>query len=202
MFKNLIICFLVFLAFGFLSPVSSATILVVDDFDSGLPGNNVGGETAAWSCNPEDSEQFCKMELIDTERVGDAGFCLKLTYDITTSRDYITDFPQTAYNGYWSLLNGLDVSDYEYLSFRVKGDKNTGHTTTFWIELKDPVNTSGVQITGITDEWQKIKISQEKFTNIHDWANLIELMIIFNQIATVKEGVVYIDNIAFEQRVF
>ncbi len=202
MFRNLIICFLALLTFSFLPGVSSATILVVDDFDSGLPGNNAGGKTGAWSCNSEDSEQFCKMELIDTERVGDVGFCLKLTYDITTPRDYTEDFPQTAYNGYWSLLNGLDVSDYEYLSFWVKGDKNTGHTTTFWIELKDPVNTSRVQITGITDEWQKIKIPQEKFTDIRDWANLTELMIIFNQIATAKEGVVYIDNIAFEQRGF
>lgn len=199
MFKNLIICFLVLSAFGFLSPVSWATILVVDDFDSGLPGNNVGGETGTWSCNPEDSEQFCKAELIDAEGVGGADFCLKLTYDIATSQDYMEDFPQTAYNGYWSLLNGLDVFDYECLSFRVKGDKNTGHTTTFWIELKDPVNTSRVQITGITDEWQKIKISQEKFTDIHDWANLIELMIIFDHTVTTKEGVVYIDNIAFEQ---
>jgi len=198
-FKNLIICFLVLLAFGFLSPVSWATILVVDDFDSGLPGNNVGGETDVWSCNPEDSEQFCKMELIDVEGVDGAGFCLKLTYDITTSQDYMEDFPQTAYNGYWSLLNGLDVADYECLSFRVKGDKNTGHTTTFWVELKDPVNTSRVQITGITDEWQKIKISQEKFTNIHDWANLTELMIIFDHTATAKEGVIYIDNIGFGQ---
>ncbi len=191
MFKNLIICFLVLLAFSFLGPVSWATILVVDDFDSGLPGNNVGGETGAWSCNPEDSEQFCKMELIDVERVGDTGFCLKLTYDVGIS--------QTACNGYWSLLNGLDVFDYECLSFRVKGDKNTGHTTTFWVELKDPVNTSRVQITGITDEWQKIKISQEKFTNIHDWVNLTELMIIFDHTATAKEGVIYIDNIGFEQ---
>jgi len=190
-FKNLIICFLVLLAFGFLSPVSWATILVVDDFDSGLPGNNVGGETDVWSCNPEDSEQFCKMELIDTERVGDAGFCLKLTYDVGIS--------PTVRNGYWSLLNGLDIADYECLSFQVKGDKNTGHTTTFWVELKDPVNTSRVQITGITDEWQKIKISQEKFTNIHDWANLTELMIIFDHTATAKEGVIYIDNIGFEQ---
>lgn len=191
MVKNLIICFLVFLAFSFLGPASSATILVVDDFDSGLPGNNVGGETGAWSCNPEDSEQFCKMELIDVERVGDTGFCLKLTYDVSVS--------PTARNGYWSLLNGLDIADYEHLSFRVKGDKNTGHTTTFWIELKDPVNTSRVQITGITDEWQKIKIPQEEFADIHDWANLIELMIVFDDTVTTNKGVIYIDNITFEQ---
>lgn len=200
MFRNLVVCSLVIFAFGLLATESLATILIVDDFDSGLPSNNVGGETGTWNCNPKDIEQFCNMELVDNVKRGDTGYSLKLTYDITTSQDYLEDFPNTACNGYWSLLNGLDVSDYEYLSFYVKGDKDAGYTTTFWVELKDPYNTSRVQVTGITDEWQKIKISLNEFTNIEDWANLIEVITVFDQIVTAKEGVIYIDYIVFEQR--
>jgi hypothetical protein len=199
MFGKLVVCFLVFLSFGFLSTSSSATILVVDDFDSGLTVNNVGGETGTWNCNPEDAEQFCKMELVDNVRVGNKGFSLKLTYDITTNQDYLEGFPKTAYNGYWSKLNGLDVSDYSYLTLYVKGDKEAGYTTTFWIELKDTNNNSRVQVSGVTSEWQKIKISLNEFSNIADWANLVELTTVFDQIVTAKEGVIYIDNIAFEQ---
>ena len=195
--KNLAVCFLTVLSLSLLAGVSSATILVVDDFDSGLPVNNVGGETGAWNCNPQDTEQFCKIVLIDTEKVGEAGFCLRLTYDISSTQDYVEGFPQTAYNGYWSLLNGLDVSDYTYLSFWLKGDKNTGHTDTLWVELKDPTSASRVKITGISDEWQKIKIPMEKFTDIYDWANLTEFMIIFNETASAKEGIIYIDTVGF-----
>jgi len=199
MIKKLMICFFTLLAVVLLSQACSATILVIDDFDSGLPINNVGGETGVWSCNPKDAEQFCKMELVDTERVGEEGFSLKLVYDISTLSDYLEGFPGKAFNGYWSLLNGLDVCDYEYLVFYVKGDKNTGYTDTFWVTLRDPANFSKVRVTGITDEWQKIKIPKEDFTDIYDWANVTEFIIVFNETATSEVGILYIDNIAFEQ---
>jgi hypothetical protein len=198
MVKNLVVCFLMFLVFTFSSDVSSAAILIIDDFDSGLPYNNVGGDAGVWNCNPEDTEQFCNAELVLEEKIGDTGFSLKLIYDIDTSQSYLEGFPNTAYNGYWSGFGTLDVSEYSYFTFYVKGDSEAGYPNAFWIELKDSANISRVKIEKITDSWQKKEIPLSEFSNIKEWYNLTELAIVFDQVTFPKEGVIYIDNIAFE----
>ncbi len=173
--------------------------ILVDDFDEDGLENSIGGERGVWNCNDNDSEQYCEFEITEDERVGENGSALMLSYDLTTGTNYIDGYPGIAYNGYWTRLNDIDVSEAKNLTFYVKGDKEDGFTQTLWVELKD--NAGGVsrfQVRGVTEEWQKVQIPLNKFPQIKDRSSMYEFVVVFDQICTDKEGVIYIDDIKFE----
>lgn len=194
--KNSIIYIFVFLSFVLFSRVCFATILVVDDFDSGVFYNNVGG-TAGVS-NDGNPGEFCNGKIVSEEKTGTSGFSMQLSYRVDTSQNIGAE-SNDKFIGYWSKLNSLDVCDYSYLTLYVKGDVKTGYTANFWIELKNADVASRIQLKEITQDWQKFKIPLEEFPDLQDKTKLTELRIIFDQTVSVDEGVVYIDNIAFEQ---
>jgi hypothetical protein len=125
--------------------------------------------------------------------VGDRGYSLKLTYDV--------DSPFSAYNGFFTNLMGIDISDYKYLVFYVKGDKKAGFTKSLNLELKNDKKQVGrLFVEGITDEWKKMVIPLGQFTGINDFKVMKEFVIVFSDIGvTKKEGVIYIDDIYFSK---
>ncbi|MBU1037445.1 MAG: FecR family protein [Candidatus Omnitrophica bacterium] len=164
--------------------------ILVDDFSKKENFNNLSGPLGSWNVFYSDPNQQCKDEFTDLERVGDSGYGLKLTYDV--------DSPFSAYNGFFTSLMGIDLTDYRYLVFSIKGDKKAGFTTTLNIELKNKNQIGRMSIDGITDEWEKITVPLGQFVGINDFKDMKEFVIVFSDInATKKEGVVYIDDIYF-----
>lgn len=168
-----------------------AAPLVVDDFDSGSKPNKLGGDFGSWDKDPNDQTQGCQISFDSTVKHGDAGYGLKVDYDVES--------PNPAYNGFWMKLNNLDASKYKTLSFYAKGDSEKGFTSQFKVELKNKNEVGKYMVTGLTDQWQKISIPLDKFRGLNDKTGLTEFVIVFDDInATEKYGALYVDDIDFE----
>lgn len=167
-----------------------AEVKVVADFDQGADTTNLGTKFGAWDKDPDDTTQTCTTSFSDTEKFGDSGKSLQITYDV--------DSPNPAYNGVWMKLDGLKASNYESLVFQAKGAES-GCTNSFKIELKNADESSSCLVSGVTTSWQKIVIPLAKFEGLTDLNSLTEMVIIFDDInVTTKVGNLYIDDIAFE----
>ena len=166
--------------------------ILVDDFDRKENLNNLGGTFGSWNVFYSDPNQYCKDEFTAAEKMGDKGYSLKLAYDVDTSF--------SAYNGFFTNLMGIDISDYKYLVFFIKGDKDAGFTTKVNIELKNNAQTGRATLEGITDEWKKMVIPLGRFKGINYFTKMKEFVIVFSDInVTKKEGVIYIDDIYFSK---
>jgi hypothetical protein len=164
--------------------------LVVADFNTGDKPNNIGGDFGSWDKDPNDETQFSQMAFEPDDAMGDpAGYSVRLDYDV--------DSPNPAYNGFWMKLNGEDGTPYNTLSFYVKGDVEKGFTKRLKMELKDMSNVaSPYLVTGITDQWQQVKISFEKFRKVSDWSAMNEFVVVFDDInSNPKAGTIYLDQV-------
>jgi len=165
--------------------------ILVDDFNRKENFNNLSGPFGSWNVFYSDPEQYCRDEFSETERVGDNGYGLKLSYDVET--------PFSAYNGFFTNLMGIDISGYKYIVFSIKGDKDAGFTTRVNLELKNHMGQIGrMTLEGITDEWRKISVPVNKFIGITEFKDMKEFVIVFSDIGVDKKvGVIYIDDIYF-----
>lgn len=167
--------------------------LMVADFNSGDKPSNIGGDFGAWNKDPADFSQGCTESFDSANRHGDSGFAMKLEYSVESKNP--------AYNGFWMSLPNLDVSKYDNLTFRVKGDAKTGYTTVFKVELKNAAKQVGrYYVTNVTDQWQQVVIPLSEFKGLSDRSNLTEFVIVFeDRIASNKKGVIFIDDVAFSK---
>ena len=166
--------------------------LLLADFNSGDKPNNIGGDFGSWDKDPNDETQGCQMAFEPNDALGDAaGYSIRLDYDV--------DSPNPAYNGFWMKLNGEDATAYNAVKFYVKGDAEKGFTKRLKIEMKDMSNQpSPYIVTGITDQWQEITISFDKFRRVSDWSAMNEFVVVFDDInSNPKAGTIYIDNVRF-----
>ena len=119
--------------------------ILVNDFDTKEYFNNLGGVFGVWNVFYGDLNQSCLDELVPSDRAKDAGYCEKLIYDV--------DSPYSAYNGFFTKLLDIDITDYKYLVLYIKGDKEAGFTTRVNLELKNGRNQVGkASIDDITDQ--------------------------------------------------
>lgn len=165
--------------------------LVVADFNTGDKPNNIGGDFGSWDKDPNDETQFCQMAFEAEDALGDpAGYSVRLDYDV--------DSPNPAYNGFWMKLNGEDATPYNAVSFYIRGDAEKGFTKRIKVELKDMSNQASPYIvTGLTEQWQKITISFDKFRRVTDWSSLNEFVVVFDDInSNPKAGTIYLDHVA------
>ncbi len=175
--------------------------LIVDDFNDGQDPNNLGGETGLWKLDSHGHYKGCFPEYTSENKIGDAGYCLKLNYDVDSRKQAIC-----AYSQY---LEGVNLKVFNSLSFYVKGDKLEGFTKRLKIELWDNNDVGIVYIVqGITEEWQKVVIPFDDFKGILSrWDSPKRLAFVFeNQPAFYKnmgitntKGGIYIDDLAFER---
>ena len=164
--------------------------ILINDFNEKANFNNINGPFGSWVVFYSDANQHCKDDFTPFERIGDIGYGLKLDYDV--------DSPFSAYNGFFTKLMDIDLSDYKYLVFFVKGDKRSGYTTKLNIELKNRSETGKMAVEGITDEWKKMVLPLDQFKGMTGFKDMKELVIMFiDQNVTRKEGIIYIDNIYF-----
>lgn len=183
------------------SPVTSAVpgvlgdMLVVADFNAGEKPNNLGGDFGAWDKDPEDTTQTCTISFEDDDALeNSSGYSMRLDYDV--------DSENPAYNGFWMKLDGLNAERYNTVSFYVRGQGYKNFTKRIKIEMKDSSNTTAPYIiNGITDSWQKFQIPFERFRKIHDWSDMNEFVLVFDDMnSDPKQGTLLIDQIAFEKK--
>ncbi len=166
--------------------------IFLDDFDTGEKPNKMGGDSGTWNKDAEDLTQGCVMSFDGITRYGEKGFSLKLDYDV--------DSPNAAYCGYWSKLEGKNLSKCKSLVFYAKGDDTEGYTTKFTIELKGAKQSSKYTVTGLNNSWKIFRIPLSEFKEIKDWASMKEFVITFDDITvTNKQGGIYIDEIYFSE---
>ncbi|MFA4982332.1 MAG: FecR family protein [Candidatus Omnitrophota bacterium] len=166
--------------------------ILINDFDRKEYFNNIDGEFGVWNVFYGDPNQSCRDELVESDRPEDAGYIEKLSYDV--------DSQFAAYNGFFTKLLNIDISNYKYLVFYIKGDTAAGFTTSLKIELKNSKQTGKTSLDGITGEWKRMVIPIESFGGINDFKAVTELVIVFADIeVSRKEGVIYIDDIYFSK---
>lgn len=166
--------------------------IFLDDFDTGEKPNRMGGDSGTWNKDAEDLTQGCVMSFDAITHYGEKGFSLKLDYDV--------DSPNAAYCGYWSKLEGKNISKCKSLIFYAKGDDMEGYTTKFVVELKGAKQSSKYIVEGLNNGWKMFKIPLSEFKEIKDWTSMKEFVITFDDItATNKQGGIYIDEIYFSE---
>lgn len=193
--KLLAIALLFFNAAGFCADVKFKQLddkkntLLIADFDSWAEINNLGGKFNAWSGNPADERQGCKVAITDSERVGTKGNSVRLMYNV--------DSPKAAFVGMSMNVMNTDWTQYKYLVLSVKGDAEAGFTPRFKVELKNKKGESGVYIiTGLTNEWQQIGIPVNEFMGITRFEQVKEISFVFDDMrCNPLVGVVYLDNV-------
>jgi len=171
---------------------SYAATLVIADFDTGDKPNNVGGDFGAWDKDPNDTTQGCKINFNPDTKHGDKGFAVQVDYDV--------DSPNPAYNGVWMKLNSADGTQYDKVTFWIKGDEVAGFSPKMKLELKNDKGEVGKYVvSNITKDWQEVSIPLSSFGGLTDKSSLSEFVIVFDDMtcAAKKQGTVYIDDIAF-----
>jgi hypothetical protein len=182
---------LVLISFSPLYGADASKALVVADFDTGDKPNNLGGDFGSWDKDPNDETQGCKLSFTEDDALGDkTGYSIRLDYDV--------DSPNPAYNGFWMKLNGVDATPYNTLAFYIRGDAESGFSKRVKMELKDQSNQPAAYIvSGLTEQWQQIKIPLNKFRRVEDWKSLNELTVVFDDInSNPKTGTIFVDDIA------
>lgn len=166
---------------------------ILFDFNKKSPLNNVSGQFGVFSANPKDTEASISYRYKKDKTLHKKGYNLYIKYDVDSS--------QTAFNGIWTKLNGLDLSQFNAFSITIKGDKKKGFNDSFKIELKTKTDKIETSVEDITDKWQKIVIPFEEFEGViedFDFSNLYEFNIVFEDWKfKKKEGAYYIDDIGF-----
>ena len=192
------LCFaLVFLsAVLALNNPASAKDLVIASFET-ASRSDLGTEMGAWSSNPLDSSQGTTMEIIPMyygvpgKNAAD-NHVVKITYDVATNGP--------ALNGFYIMLNKLDMRPYKELSMMIKGDADYGFTTKFKITLTNSGGQrSSYVLKGITGDWQLVAIPMQGFTasgTLRDMSRIVEMEITFDDMTVDdKNGILYVDEI-------
>lgn len=124
--------------------------------------------------------------------VEDGGYMLKLVYNV-----------KNGYAGYYSKLNGIDLSKYQRITFYVKGAKGG---EVFEVELGDGKTSYKVDVRdslpyGASTSWQKVSIPLKAFAEVKNWDKMQgNFAIVFEQYLGIpNNSTLYVDNITFEE---
>ncbi|MBC8252622.1 MAG: DUF3131 domain-containing protein [Ardenticatenia bacterium] len=163
---------------------SSATPLVVADFDSCTGTNNLGGPMGA-AYNPPDSLEESYAE--ETSR----GCVARIEYTIA------------GWAAFWMKLQGADLTPYSRLLFDVRADPGPGIPGRMKLELKRGGEVSVQYVAGIGAEWRTISVELVDFGSagysapVSSWRGMEELVFTFEAATSGRQGVVYLDNVIF-----
>lgn len=170
-------------------------ILFLDNFDDNDARNNLGGKTEAFG----EGKGVCidslyyDMNIPNSHGDKSGEYSLRLSYDVSN---------QGNVSGFTSNLKGVDLSNYQYLSFWVKGSLGG---EIFKIRIADGEIASEISIKsflprGLFPDWRRVIIPLKVFKSIKKWNEMEgSLKIVFDyESSFIKQGVIYIDEIVFE----
>ncbi len=184
---------------------------LVDDFDEGLvrttPNERTTslsrelGLTTVFHGTFSHRPNFVDMVKVNTrnEAGDETGLALKLNYDVTSA----------GWAGYYTLLGGIDISDFDVLSFLVKG-KEGGET--FSIGLTDQTRVQydigGVDLGlvglflegGVSTEWKEVIVPLAALREVGTTKiDLTEVGGLLFELSQDFEGTIMVDDIKFKK---
>jgi hypothetical protein len=92
----------------------------------------------------------------------------------------------------WTELKGLDVSDYSYLQFYVKGRDGDEATRVY---LRDQAGEERLKTIEATNEWKHVMIPLSYYAPTVDLTDLSEIKFAYEE--GFRQGEVYVDDISF-----
>lgn len=170
--------------------------LVLHDFNRSILTNNVGGECEALLINPDVTLGRVQWTLETSEKRGASGHALHLSYALPPDTTSQTCFRTS--------LQGLDASGYDHLEFWIKGDARRGYAPTLRALFLRPedgmpqrMQRGSYVVSGITDEWQRIRVPLRVMNGIQTWTHLDTFAFSWHsRRSKVKSGAYYLDDIA------
>jgi len=173
----------------------SKDYLLVDDFEKGQSSgifyerkNSIGGYQGTWARRPS----YSVITKLSDEREPKRGRYLAIEYK-----------KEAGWAGWYTLLNNADVSNYNALTFWVKGAKggekfDIGLADARMQELEiDAVYAGPVDLFlpgGVTTEWHKVKVPISRVASQIDLNKMGSMVLWFKY----GEGKIYVDDIYFE----
>ncbi|MBN2453135.1 MAG: hypothetical protein JXB40_02585 [Candidatus Omnitrophica bacterium] len=192
----------------FIKPISLA------NYNEGSLYTNLGG----LSGGDENKPGTLYAAVIQDEGYvkGNTGYAVTLDYDVERLGEFTFYWIKLGKEvpGKSGSTESLDLKDYNYLSFWIKGSQEISDIK---VELHQDVNGDGIFTYGqdinsyvyvnayirggiVSKEWSKVVIPLKVFSKITDWSKMSELVIVFENKAGNKKSVVYIDDIMFGNR--
>lgn len=151
-------------------------VLVLDDIEM-YPLNQVGGQIVSFDSN---------ASIIINIKTGDEAFDRKgksigLDFNVANSNSYC---------GIASNLGGINLENYNYLSFWIRGTSGLEYIR---VQLKNATAQSSVAVWdyldgGPTTAWQKVVIPLDAFYNLTSLSFLTELVFIFENFQSSING--------------
>jgi len=170
--------------------------ILVDDFEKGQSSgvfyerkNSIGGYQGTWAKRPS----YSIITKLSDERDSARGRYLAIEYK-----------KEAGWAGWYTLLNNADISNYNALTFWVKGDKGGEKFDIGLADAKmqefqmDAVYAGPIDLflpLGVTTEWQKVKIPVSRVESQIDLNKMGSIVLWFKY---GGEGKVYIDDMEFE----
>lgn len=174
--------------------------VIIDDFDKGATEGlfsdrltSLGAFQGTWARRPS----WSLITKTADARRGDRGFGLCMKWHLAGG-----------WCGWYTLLDGIDATDYNALTFWVKGRDggerfDIGLADTLRQELEiDATYAGSVSFFlkgGITKEWQKVKIPLSRLAGDIDMSSLGSLVFWFRYESPGADSVIYIDDIMLEE---
>ena len=190
------ICLLMLFNYLDVSAQTQSNKIIVDDFEKPGKKNSLGFDFGAFADG--ESLGYCYIFFVEDKSKDLAekkGYSLYIQFDTTK---------KGAYGGYWTDLRHLNLEDFNYLSFYLKGVKGGEK---FKVGLRGKMDASYEtkilinEILGkdVTTEWEKVKIPLKRFEAISDWRDVNMFSINFENAFGSGKGAIMIDDIAFEK---
>jgi len=171
-------------------------VIVVDNFDKGKTSgvfyeraNTIGAYQGTWARRPS----YTIITKSAEQRRGDKGMGLTIDYK-----------KEGGWCGWYSLLNGVDITGYNCLSFWVKGDKgqekfDIGLADSAMQDLQiDAVYAGPVDLflpAGVTTDWQEVKVPLARLGSQINLSSMGSLVLWFKY---EGKGRIYIDDVIFK----
>ena len=174
--------------------------LVMADFD-GLAPTPVKWACPAgsWIGLSKSPGVTCAVSYNPNVRFGDRGNALEITYKLLATPPAAT--------GAWIRFRSdkeqaVNLTGYKFLSFVLRTpDAGRPTTTKVKVELRNAKGEiASVVAAPLNKNFTRFSIPFNKFTGISDWSKVTEMYLVFDSATvTSKEGVVYLDNVAFSK---
>ncbi|MDD5613634.1 MAG: hypothetical protein PHQ54_01020 [Candidatus Omnitrophica bacterium] len=170
---------------------SAEYCLRIADFNRGEKPNLISGAYGSWNRTKWDRTQFSNEDFVTDPAIVycGRGCSLAVYYDVDSPNPPV-------YNGFWMQLERIDLRDWRYLSFYVKGDEKEGFTTTFKVNIKSiQGKIASFTVKDVTSEWQEVIIPFDRMNQEADFSEAYEFLIIFDERDVTKlTGRIYLDE--------
>ena len=157
--------------------------IVINDFDSCGPINDLGGNSGAAFNEPDRLVEAYPQEP-------DRGCVARLEWMVT------------GWGGYWQQLMDADFSKNHSLTFDIRADEEKGIPGQLRVELKGDNERVGVAyVVGIDQRWKTISVPLDAFVNpgygkrLGRLTDLEELVFVVERDKSGAEGLLFIDQV-------